>query len=70
MKYGLRKMTRKRWNWNGVIQELERQAEEERKARENGEEQLRLMEKSYEMAARYMPGGGETKTGRRVLLYG
>ena len=40
------------------IQELERQAEEERKARENGEEQLRLMEKSYEMAARYMPGGG------------
>ena len=44
------------------IQELERQAEEERKARENGEEQLRLMEKSYEMAARYMPGsGGETK---------
>ena len=43
------------------IQELERQAEEERKARENSEEQLRLMEKSYEMAARYMPGGGETK---------
>lgn len=39
------------------IQELERLAEEERKARENGEEQLRLMEKSYEMAARYMPGG-------------
>lgn len=40
------------------IQELERQAEEERQARENGEEQLRLMEKSYEMAAKYMPGGG------------
>lgn len=37
------------------IQELERKAEEERKARETGEEQLRLMEKSYEMAARYMP---------------
>lgn len=38
------------------IQELERKAEEEQMAREAGEEQLRLMEKSYEMAARYMPG--------------
>lgn len=40
------------------IQELERQAEEERKARETGEEQLKLMEKSFEMAARYMPQNG------------
>lgn len=40
------------------IQELERQAEEYRKAAEAGDEQLRLMEKSYEMAAKYMPDGG------------
>lgn len=41
------------------IQELERQAEESRKAKEAGDEQLRLMEKSYEMAARYMPGASQ-----------
>ena len=42
------------------IQELERRAEEERKAKETADEQLRLMEKSYEMASRYLPqeGGG------------
>lgn len=40
------------------IQELERQAEEERRAKETADEQLRLMEKSYEMASRYMPQGG------------
>ena len=42
------------------IQELERRAEEERKAQETADEQLRLMEKSYEMASRYLPqeGGG------------
>lgn len=44
------------------IQELERQAEEERKARETGEEQLKLMEKSYEMAARYMPQNATENT--------
>lgn len=37
------------------IQELERRAEEERKAKETADEQLRLMEKSYEMASRYLP---------------
>ena len=42
------------------IQELERRAEEERKAKETADEQLRLMEKSYEMASRFLPqeGGG------------
>ena len=42
------------------IQELERRAEEESKAQETADEQLRLMEKSYEMASRYLPqdGGG------------
>lgn len=45
------------------IQELERRAEEERKAQETADEQLRLMEKSYEMASRYLPqDGGGTKT--------
>ena len=53
-------MTRKRWNWNGVFQEAGRQAEEERKARESGEEQLRLM-KSLRDGGECMPGGGETK---------
>lgn len=37
------------------IQELERQAEEGRRAKEAADEQLRLMEKSYEMASRYLP---------------
>lgn len=37
------------------IQELERQAEEDRRAKEAADEQLRLMEKSYEMASRYLP---------------
>ena len=37
------------------IQELERQAEEDRRAKEATDEQLRLMEKSYEMASRYLP---------------
>lgn len=37
------------------IQELERQAEEGRQAKEAADEQLRLMEKSYEMASRYLP---------------
>ena len=40
------------------IQELERRAEEERKAKETADEQLRLMEKSYEMASRYLPQEG------------
>ncbi|MBM6844309.1 conjugative transposon protein TraM [Phocaeicola plebeius] len=37
------------------IQELERQAEEDRRAKEAADEQLQLMEKSYEMASRYLP---------------
>lgn len=37
------------------IQELERQAEEDRRAKAAADEQLRLMEKSYEMASRYLP---------------
>ena len=37
------------------IQELERQAKEGRRAKEAADEQLRLMEKSYEMASRYLP---------------
>ena len=40
-------------------------AEEERKAKETADEQLRLMEKSYEMASRYLPqegGGSEVRT--------
>ena len=37
------------------IQELERQAEEDRRAKEAADEQLRLMEKSSEMASRYLP---------------
>ena len=37
------------------IQELERQAEEGRRAKEAADEQLRLMEKSYEMASRSLP---------------
>lgn len=37
------------------IQELERQAEEGRRAKEAADEQLQLMEKSYEMASRYLP---------------
>lgn len=40
------------------IQELERQAEEDRRAKEAADEQLRLMEKSYEMASRYLPQSG------------
>ena len=56
------------------IQELERQAEESCKAKEAGDEQLRLMEKSYEMASRYLPqdGGGAksvpvTETDKRTV---
>lgn len=56
------------------IQELERRAEEERKAKETADEQLRLMEKSYEMASRYLPqdGGGAksvpvTETDKRTV---
>ena len=37
------------------IQELERQAEEDRRAKEAADDQLQLMEKSYEMASRYLP---------------
>lgn len=40
------------------IQELERQAEEDRRAKETADEQLRLIEKSYEMASHYLPQGG------------
>ncbi len=44
------------------IQELERQLEEQRVAKSIEEEQLALIEKSYEMAAQYMGGGEQNST--------
>lgn len=38
------------------IQELERMKEEEQQRKTAADEQLELMEKSYQLAAKYMPG--------------
>lgn len=44
------------------IQELERKLEEEASKKDATGDQLALMEKSYQLAAKYMPGGQEHKT--------
>lgn len=46
------------------IQELERMQEEARQQKTAADEQLELMEKSYQLAAKYMPGG---KSGEQTV---
>lgn len=46
------------------IQELERMQEEARQQKTAADEQLELMEKSYQLAAKYMPGG---KSGEQAV---
>lgn len=50
------------------VAELEERANELQNPKSTVDEQLELMEKSYQMAAKYMPGGAQQQQGQTVTL--